>query len=72
MLVESNMIFYSHSISALQTCSQSQAAEDSQLMIQQENQLKSVEFAHLIFADQKFFQIVMFLYENKMKIYNIQ
>ena len=72
MPVESNMSFYSHSMSASQTHSQSQAAEDSQSMIQQETQSKSVEFAHLISADQKFFQIAMILYENKIKIYNIQ
>ncbi len=45
------MNFYSHSMTASQTCSQSQAVKDSQLMIHQETQLKSVKFAYLTSAD---------------------
>ncbi len=72
MPVEPNMTSYPHSTPALQTRSQSQAAEDSQSTVQQENQLGPVEFAHLTPAGQKSFQIAMSLYENKMKAYNTQ
>ena len=71
MSVESNMNFYSHSITASQTCSQSQAVKDSQSTVYQETQSESVKFAHLTSADQNFFQIAMILYKNKIKIYNI-
>lgn len=63
-LVRSNISAYSCIAAAaitVQTCSQSQAAEEA-----------LIEFAHLTEAGQKFFTNVNIIYENELKIYNLQ
>jgi len=55
-------------------CSQSQAA-DSQATVAEDStvhQSESVEFAHLTIADQKIYTIVLIIYENKLRAYNLQ
>ena len=55
-------------------CSQLQAA-DFQATVAEDftvHQLKFVEFAYLIIADQKIYTIAFTIYENKLKVYNNQ
>ncbi len=74
--IESKIDSYltSTAVAALQTHSQSQttATEDSQSMIQQVSQQKSVEFINLSTTDQKFYLVILIIYKNKLKVYNNQ
>jgi len=74
--VESNIESFSLTFAAAAAavmCSQSQAA-DSQATVAEDStvhQLKFVEFAHLIIADQKIYTITLIIYENKLRAYNL-
>jgi len=60
---------------AVQTQSQSQAAESQATVVKESQstvQQESVEFAHLTAADQKFYTVALFIHENKLKTYNTQ
>ena len=76
-LVESNIEFFSltsAAAAAAVTHSQSQAA-DSQATVAEDStvhQSKSVEFAHLITANQKIYTTALTIYKNKLRIYNFQ
>ena len=70
--IKSRINIYSHMPVTVQTHSQSQAADDSQLNVQQDSQTGLMKYANLMNAGQKSFTAAITMYENDLKTYNLE